>query len=63
MKAIRMLGTEDITALMECGYTLMDVKSMSDQEIMTVLSSVEDYDEKKVQESEHFNIWGMQPAF
>ena len=59
---MRMLGSEDIANLMEQGYTLMDIKAMSDLEIATVLRAV-DHDESEVRQTEQdYSIWGLTPA-
>ena len=61
---MRMLGSQDITLLMECGNTMNDIKSMSDQEIETILNSVQGHDDEKVRQAEqNYSIWGLSPAF
>jgi len=64
MKAMKVLGTKELAELIECGYTMNDVKAMSDIEIMTVLSSIDNQSDETIRQAENsVNIWGLNPAF
>ena len=63
MTEARVLSSEDVATLMSYGYTMMDIKELSDAEITTILQSTENYDEAKVRETEtDISIWGYSQA-